>query len=1541
MPKEETTLKDVIQATFQQVWFSPPPTAAVQAACASSDGSVIKKERVNTPQLNAPDGISTTTPSRDVDGHERGRGMGAGGVALGPSPATPSSVSTTASARESVSRLHSASGCSDQLQEVISSSGNDSPIATISVTDCWQPQSSSLTPTQQHTEATAAQIVDVIASSSCNTSIVEDQGQDWLVQMLRSMLHDGSDSTKLSSSSGGATTFSDRQIKLRRASARAHCQQLVDCLMELLLQAEEAMHRYRSSVDVNTKSDSGTSRSGRCLSDQIVAIFVTLSAFCEAHPPYVIRHLRTLLPYLKGDNHLSIDQEAKVCLKLVHMLSLGFLCQLPSSSSSGSEKAATSNWRKKNTVNEVDAGELGSSLECAAWISQASDIAQDLTRISLKYGSANIIEGAISCLAQLCQYITHDPLPVHSLAQKCFRTIASMASEIHFQQITTPRQPSSVNDSPDASFSHQLPGSRGLYTTATPLQLGRLQRCIVILGFICEQTSLCPILNIYPLPSDTGTPSNFGSTPDVQRDICTSHEEDLRIASLSLVDPRIGLGTEGVVGPGAGTALDHCPYAPVRHGRTRNNSCSQTEEFIQDFPVWSLNGACFSSVFFLLHVDSAVLHARAVQALCSVFVGNPKLMIFAESLGLIAHILRQSRKSLAKMPDDTQSSSSSSGNGDNVHDTFLLSLKHVMVMEEKRLNQHAALDLMRRSGSQVVTTARIEGEAENSADASITGSILQHHLPLLLKFLSHPHPRLRCACLDLLGTLLSHGMIHPLDVIAWLIGLQGDPEESIRRSALHYLQVEDERHASFFDNRLLDGMEMAYTLQRLRAPTDAPVSQWFQAEGVGDEGCTAMPSDESAEKGKYVSIFAPLYNCCIRPHRKRRADYVVGILRRCDISIQSQLGLYQEHAAKFAHGETAAGEDIVFQGLRTKGRGGIKGNHDKAVTAVRTTGDLSRVCFLTAQVHDAEVWLEEKARVRREAAALISTGEGTQPERGEITEGASKKRMSEEREAQRSKKRTQLMGKLSSGLGNATCAPVRSSPAGKETKSGGNSPGSGTIGAVEEYDVITDTIAKERRAELKLLDTILQESVKLIQFLTSSIASIPFDTCEEPLYLIFWINRHLSMEIGSSNDHLRTALRVLGCISSSIAEGGVEETEECALTLPVVASDDSFRNDDKSGRGGSRAGPGGRRSSVKSSQSITPSSSSSPSSLQEQELEKERGLYLEQHIILPAVSSWLTSLPPAKTKKKLKVSPQAVSLATNKGPDHSEAIVTQLHRASTYMFTLAFGSVSREILLRLKEYLKFTYSLTDARCAVYCPLNSSSTAAGTNEGGGGVGGCNVGRFAGEMGIPVGLHFDPIASTNTSVSLFSTPYHLPSAAASSQQLPLSPPLWQLVKAAADDHNRLLLLLTEGDCDFNMTASLTRTRAAVSSRLKKSRKVNPLRNKSGDLKKIASSSKKGGKNTRRLKRGSSLNSITEGDEEESDSDCGESDYDNDASIATTPASSEGRTSSRKKRRTSKLGDFVDGGVMIAMEREEVERVKVKQSGETMWKINTDML
>lgn len=88
------------------------------------------------------------------------------------------------------------------------------------------------------------------------------------------------------------------------------------------------------------------------------------------------------------------------------------------------------------------------------------------------------------------------------------------------------------------------------------------------------------------------------------------------------------------------------------------------------------------------------------------------------------------------------------------------------------------------------------------ADNTITGSLLQHHMELLSSLvMDHPEASIRLAGLELMGTLLNHGMIHPLDVLAMLVALQGDEEGVVRHTALALLVVEDEKHSSFLDNR--------------------------------------------------------------------------------------------------------------------------------------------------------------------------------------------------------------------------------------------------------------------------------------------------------------------------------------------------------------------------------------------------------------------------------------------------------------------------------------------------------------------------------------------------------------------------------------------------------------------------------------------------------------------------------------------------------------------------------------------------------------------
>lgn len=111
----------------------------------------------------------------------------------------------------------------------------------------------------------------------------------------------------------------------------------------------------------------------------------------------------------------------------------------------------------------------------------------------------------------------------------------------------------------------------------------------------------------------------------------------------------------------------------------------------------------------------------------------------------------------------------------------------------------AALDQMRLSGTALGT--KVQG-ADVVADSTITGSILQHHAEALYALvMDHGEAAVRLSALELMGTLLNHGMIHPLDVMAMFVALQGDEEYLVRQTALSLLVIEDEKHSSFLDNR--------------------------------------------------------------------------------------------------------------------------------------------------------------------------------------------------------------------------------------------------------------------------------------------------------------------------------------------------------------------------------------------------------------------------------------------------------------------------------------------------------------------------------------------------------------------------------------------------------------------------------------------------------------------------------------------------------------------------------------------------------------------
>ena len=109
-------------------------------------------------------------------------------------------------------------------------------------------------------------------------------------------------------------------------------------------------------------------------------------------------------------------------------------------------------------------------------------------------------------------------------------------------------------------------------------------------------------------------------------------------------------------------------YHSCRNNKVKKSQCITAIGNIIYGPV--ICGICYAiSVYILIHLSHdthMILHTRAVQSLCNIFVGNPTLLIHCDSMKLLPELLN---------PNNSNYSC-------NMHEKLLLSLKRMLDAEE-------------------------------------------------------------------------------------------------------------------------------------------------------------------------------------------------------------------------------------------------------------------------------------------------------------------------------------------------------------------------------------------------------------------------------------------------------------------------------------------------------------------------------------------------------------------------------------------------------------------------------------------------------------------------------------------------------------------------------------------------------------------------------------------------------------------------------------------------------------------------------------------
>lgn len=557
-----------------------------------------------------------------------------------------------------------------------------------------------------YVEFTALQLIEVS---------LMDVSHAWILTLLQELLHQKEKGNETSSTA-----------KQRREASFQHCEKIVAFMKELLILIEENHH----TAVINFLHARNFSPA-----DYKVSIIATIALFCEAHPPFVSRHLLVFLPYLKGDSELSPAQNVAVCGYVMKIL----------------ESVAVLEKSNLSFVNP-------------------DRIIEDLVTIAFTQSGKNI-SSSISCIASLIAYVTLDGVPFIKLAEKCFVSLTQTVQSL-------PTDPSKID---------QL----------HPQQSARLQRCLVIYGYLCEHSRKCKTILLK-------LPSNYLKELEPDSTLFKKHLIALneRVAQMSFRE-------------------------------------------VTGFDPRLFYGIGYSVVMYSLSLPDPAVQLRAIQCLCGIFAGYPRIMLLAKEKEHIRQVL-------------------SDRFNETLHERFLIGLKEMMVSEEQQLEKKASIQQMKESGVGISKrTTVLGGAVDHDSDATIAGFVLQQYHKDLTEFLKKPSISLRYCTLQLFATLLRQGMICPLDILALAVMLLGDENEEIRQESLILLQIQDERHPNFLDSRLIEGIEAAHDFQLQTFNHLTPV----------------LPKQRDLDTSH--SIFSSLYLTCIVPNKKRKIQFLYGLLRRC------------------------------------------------------------------------------------------------------------------------------------------------------------------------------------------------------------------------------------------------------------------------------------------------------------------------------------------------------------------------------------------------------------------------------------------------------------------------------------------------------------------------------------------------------------------------------------------------------------------------------------------------------------------------------------
>lgn len=290
---------------------------------------------------------------------------------------------------------------------------------------------------------------------------------------------------------GSINSFSSKKEKMIPASTEKimcidkHISSIASSLINILLSFESDQS---AEMRINSKESFG---------DKLVTVIRTISVFAEGAPSTLVKHIDTLLPFLKADNGIREDQESLVVMHICKILS--------------------------SLVQAVTCLETATLLDVC--------LIQDLTQIVYRFGSATM-GASIELMARLSERCNN------AYAENAHRNKLFILASMFY------------------SYLFRVKDATGNVSQTPPKILSNIHRSLTGLGYICRYSKLLILsttneLNLQIVPSSQLQWTNLLTASYAifelftrEFDMTTRIHALRAISAVCIADPRILLYAE-------------------------------------------------------------------------------------------------------------------------------------------------------------------------------------------------------------------------------------------------------------------------------------------------------------------------------------------------------------------------------------------------------------------------------------------------------------------------------------------------------------------------------------------------------------------------------------------------------------------------------------------------------------------------------------------------------------------------------------------------------------------------------------------------------------------------------------------------------------------------------------------------------------------------------------------------------------------------------------------------------------------------------------